>query len=74
MRGVLAFLEDRRVLYNPYNIEIEREVLESVLVTLRELTKAIQTLPEDSPAAPALPHARRLPRVPSGTLFPNGPA
>ena len=54
VRGVLAFLEDRRVLYNPYNIEIEREVSESVLEIRRELTKAIQALPEDSPAAPAL--------------------
>ena len=54
VRGVMAFLEDRRVLYNPYNIEIEREVSESVLEIRRELTKAIQALPEDSPAAPAL--------------------
>jgi hypothetical protein len=51
---VLAFLEDRRVLYNPYNIEIEHEVSESVLEIRRELTKTIQALPEDSPAAPAL--------------------
>jgi len=54
VRGLLAFLEDRRVLYNPYNIEIEREVSESVLEIRRELTRAIQALPEDSPAAPAL--------------------
>jgi hypothetical protein len=54
VRGVLAFLEDRRVLFNPYNIEIEREVSESALEIRRELTKAIQALPEDSPAAPAL--------------------
>jgi hypothetical protein len=52
--GVFSFLEDRRVLYNPYNIEIEHEVSESVLEIRRELTKAIQALPEDSPAAPAL--------------------
>lgn len=54
VRGVLAFLEDRRVLYNPYNIEIEREVSDSVLEIRRELTNAIKALPEDSPAAPAL--------------------
>lgn len=54
VRGVLAFLEDRRVLYNPYNIEIEREVSDSVLEIRRELTKAIQALGDGSPAAPAL--------------------
>lgn len=54
VRGVLAFLEDRRVLYNPYNIEIEREVSESALEIRRDLTTAIKALPESSPAAPAL--------------------
>lgn len=54
VRGVLAFLEDRRVLYNPYNIEIEREVSDSVLEIRRELTNALKALPENSPAAPAL--------------------
>jgi hypothetical protein len=54
VRGVMALLEDRRVLYNPYNIEIEHEVSSSVLEIRRELTKALQPLPEDSPAAPAL--------------------
>jgi hypothetical protein len=45
VRGVIAFLEDRRVPYNPYNIEIEREVSESVLEIRREITKAIQAAP-----------------------------
>jgi hypothetical protein len=54
VRGVLAFLEDRRALYNDYAFEIEREVSESVLEIRRELTTAIKTLPEASPAAPAL--------------------
>lgn len=54
MRGVLAFLEDRRALYNPYNIEIEREVSDSVLEIRRELTSALKAVPEASPAAPAL--------------------
>lgn len=54
VRGVMAFLEDRRVLYNPYNIGIEREVSESAPEIRRELTEALKALPEDSPAAPAL--------------------
>jgi len=61
VRRVIAFVEDPRVLYNPYNIEIDREVSTSAFEIRGELTKAIPTLPEDSPAAHATHDARRVP-------------
>jgi len=54
VRSVLIFLEDRRALYNPFAIEIEHEVANSVLEIRRELTDAIQRLPEKSAAIPPL--------------------
>lgn len=54
VRDVLTFFEDRRVLYNPWAWEMEREVTESVLRIREVLTDAIQRLGEDSTAAPAM--------------------
>lgn len=31
VRAILTFLEDRRVLFNPYHIEVEYEVRQSIL-------------------------------------------
>lgn len=50
VRSVLVFLEDRRALYNPFAIEMEHEVARSVLEIRKELTNAIQRLPEKSEA------------------------
>lgn len=47
-RRVLAFLEDRRVLYNPYHIEIDDQVTGSVLEIRRFLTPEIGALDTDS--------------------------
>jgi hypothetical protein len=50
VRKLLAFLEDRRTLYVEYCLEIEDQVAYSVLQIREELTKALQTLPDDSKA------------------------
>ncbi len=47
-RQVLAFLEDRRVLYNPYHLEVAEQCIRSVAEIRRFLTKAIRQLPGDS--------------------------
>lgn len=47
-RRVIAFLEDRRVLYNPEHIEIDDQVTRSVLEIRRFLTDQIGGLSEDS--------------------------
>jgi hypothetical protein len=43
-RRVIAFLEDRRVLYNPYHIEIDDQVTHSVVDIRRFLTDEIGAL------------------------------
>ena len=43
-RRVLVFLEDRRVLYNPYNIEAEDQCIYSVTEIRRFLTEIIGNL------------------------------
>ena len=47
-RRVLAFLEDRRVLYNPYHLEVAEQCIHSVIEIRRFLTEVIGQLPEDS--------------------------
>lgn len=47
-RKVLAFLEDRRVLYNPYHLEIADQCSRSVIEIRRFLTEVIGQLPSDS--------------------------
>ncbi|WP_127091134.1 DUF6650 family protein [Aquabacter cavernae] len=51
VRRLVTFLEDRRVLYVPYCLEIPSEVEASVLLIREELTRTLQSLPEASPAA-----------------------
>ena len=47
-RELIAFLEDRRALYNPYDIEVERHVVESILQIREALTRFLQSLTDDS--------------------------
>ena len=54
VRDVIVFLEDRRVLYNPFAIELEHEVTDSALEIREMLTDAIQRLPDNSQALSAL--------------------
>lgn len=46
----LTFLEDRRALFNPYHLEIEHQVTESLLKIREESTATLQQLPEESKA------------------------
>lgn len=47
VRRLVAFLEDRRALYQPYEIEHGSWVAESILEIRRELTKTIQECPQE---------------------------
>lgn len=53
-RRVLVFLEDRRVLYNPYNIEVEDQCISSVTEMRKFLTEIIGGLGDGSKLAPHL--------------------
>ena len=44
VRGFLVFLEDRRVLYNPYQLEIASQVEHSIHEIREECTKTLRTL------------------------------
>jgi hypothetical protein len=50
-RRVIAFLEDRRVFYNPYHMEMEFQCVDSVLETRKYLTKTIGDLNDKSELA-----------------------
>jgi len=54
IQKLIVFLEDRRALYNPYNMETVRWADESVLKIREELTDRLQQLSEGSKAAPSL--------------------
>jgi hypothetical protein len=54
VRKLITFLEDRRVLYVAYHVEVVDHVSSSLRQTREELTKALQALPESSDASPAL--------------------
>ncbi|WP_133121825.1 DUF6650 family protein [Pleomorphomonas carboxyditropha] len=45
VRRFLVFLEDRRVLYNPFQLEVESQVEHSVQQIREECTKTLQSLP-----------------------------
>jgi hypothetical protein len=45
IRQFLLFLEDRRVLYNPYSLEVVSEVEYSIHKVREECTKTLQALP-----------------------------
>lgn len=47
-RRVLAYLEDRRVLYNPYHLEVAEQCVHSVLEIRRFLTEVIGKLEAES--------------------------
>ncbi len=51
VRGLLTALEDRRVLFVPYHLEVVSQVTSSVVQMREILTKTLQTLPETSRAA-----------------------
>ena len=53
VRGVIVFLEDRRVLYSPHHLEISSQVVSSLLEIRKELTNALKRVSEESPAAKA---------------------
>lgn len=40
-REVVAFLEDRRALYNPYEVEVPEQVIQSILGMRRYLTQSL---------------------------------
>jgi len=51
IREILVFLEDRRALYNPYELERTDWVAESVLKIREELTSCLKQLQDDSEAS-----------------------
>lgn len=51
VRSLLTALEDRRVLFVPYHLEVVSQVTSSVLQMRETLTKTLQALPETSRAA-----------------------
>jgi hypothetical protein len=50
VRELLVFLEDRRVLYNPYSLEVEPELVDSVRKIREALTSAISRLADNAQA------------------------
>ena len=50
VRTFLTFLEDRRVLFNPFHLEVEHQVQQSILLIREHCTEAIGVLPEGSHA------------------------
>lgn len=54
IRGLLVFLEDRRVLFAPYHMEYGPWVMQSVLEIRKELTKLLKNIPEDDPTSDVL--------------------
>jgi hypothetical protein len=54
IRKLMTFLEDRRALYNAYNLEVPEWVTESVLKIREQLTDILGILPEESMAVPPL--------------------
>jgi hypothetical protein len=54
LRKFVVFLEDRRALFDPYNVEAEILVEQSVQQIRAELTKVLQSLNEDSRAGEPL--------------------
>lgn len=53
-RRVVRFLEDRRVLFNPYELEVPAHCIESVIEIRRFLTDQINTLADDDDVVPHL--------------------
>jgi hypothetical protein len=53
-RRVIAYLEDRRVFYNPYHMEMESHCVDSILETRKFLTEIIGNRTESSELTPHL--------------------
>jgi hypothetical protein len=47
-RRIISFLEDRRVLYSPYELEVPEHCVQSIIEIRHFLTGEIATLPSDS--------------------------
>lgn len=58
VKELLVFLEDRRVLYNPYSWEVEHEVIDSVMRIREALTSAISRLSDNALAVSWLRNMR----------------
>lgn len=78
-RRLLAYLEDRRVLYNPDSLEVPHHCVESVLDIRRELTRVLGDLDESSGMAPQIRAMRAACRKfletsdgPDGLFLPRG--
>jgi hypothetical protein len=54
VRAFVIFLEDRRVLFNPFHLEVEYQVQQSILQIREHCTKLIGALPDGAPAAGSL--------------------
>ena len=54
VRKLITFLEDRRALYNPYNIETPMFVDQSILMIRKELTDTLQKLGDNPDISPHL--------------------
>ena len=54
VRALLTFLEDRRVLFNDHQLEVEWQVTESIQQIRSQCSQAIAALPDSSPAVPPI--------------------
>lgn len=54
VRKLITFLEDRRALYNPYNIETPMFVDQSLFEIRKELTDTLQRIDDNSNSSPHL--------------------
>ncbi|WP_421950812.1 DUF6650 family protein [Pelagibacterium sp.] len=63
VRRFLIFLEDRRVLFNPFQLETEGQVEHSIHQIREECTKALQALPSSASACDAIRVIRGACRV-----------
>lgn len=73
IRRLFTFLEDRRVLFNPYSLEVESQVTDSVLEIRKELTNTLNQLPEDSKAAQSVRAIRAVCRKFMDEPYPEMP-
>ena len=60
VRTFLTFLEDRRVLFNPFHVEVEYQVQQSILQIREHCTKAIEALADSSLAIAPLKGIRAV--------------
>lgn len=54
VRKLIIYLEDRRVLYNPYRLEYFDPVVDSILQIRKNLTEVLENLDEKSKATPSV--------------------